>query len=190
MAGLANRLKKLQVMTSEPRPDFSHMSIQELEECQIDFGSKHLGDSFLHVWTSDQPWVMWLIQHYGNSKKSSHQKFLQFAEMKIERAELEGAAIPISEPLTDKDLSWTSKGYGKSSIPKAKAKSHAMGATVMPTLPHDVIEELEDESFEVLPLETEKDAEIQCLQARMLNIENALQQVIQHLGSRQEKAEP
>ena len=49
----------------------------------------------------------------------------------------------------------------------------------MPTLPHDVIEELEDESFEVLPLETEKDAEIQCLQARMLNIENALQQVIQ-----------
>ena len=45
MAGLANRLKKLQVMTSEPRPDFSHMSIQELEECQIDFGSKHLGDS-------------------------------------------------------------------------------------------------------------------------------------------------
>lgn len=65
-----------------------------------------------------------------------------------------------------------------------------MGATVMRTLPHDVIEELEDESFEVLPLETEKDAEIQCLQARMLNIENALQQVIQHLGSRQEKAEP
>ena len=53
----------------------------------------------------------------------------------------------------------------------------------------DEIEELEDESFEVLPLETEKDAEIQCLQARTLNIENALQQVIQHLGSRQEKAE-
>ena len=58
----------------------------QLEESKIDFGTKHAGDSYLHVWTHDQTWVMWMVQHYGNSRKPSHMKFLKFVEMKIEES--------------------------------------------------------------------------------------------------------
>ena len=82
------------------------------------------------------------------------------------------------------------KGRGKSSMPKAKAKSQA---TVPLIHKSGILEELEDfdeETFEMLnPLETEKDAEIQVLQSRMLNIENALQQVICHLEAQKQSQE-
>ena len=105
--------------------------------------------------------------------------------MKIERAELDGTSIPVTTPEIQATPTLTSqKGRGKPSEPKAKAKV----PTNVPLIQKSgILEELQDfdeESFEMLnPLETEKDAEIQCLQSRMLNIENALQQVIGHLAA-------
>ena len=187
MASLAHRLKLVQTTVEEPGPDFSHMSIHDLENCKVDFGTKHAGENYLHVWTNDQPWVMWMVQHYSTSKKFSHRQFLHFVELKIERAELEGTGVPVIEPnLEVPKTSSQPKGHGKSSVIKAKAKAKTQA---YPSQGHvDPLQlefdEFEEESFEVLnPLETEKDAEIQCLQNRMLNIENALQQVIQHLGA-------
>ena len=90
-------------------------------------------------------------------------------------------------PSLDKPTgSLTPLATGKPSVSKAKAK-------VQPKMPPmttaellEEIDEFEEDTFEMLnPLETEKDAEIQCLQNRMLNIENALQQVICHLGAQQ-----
>lgn len=187
MSSLAHRLKKVQVVANEPLPDFSKMSLLELEECKIDFGTKHAGDSYLSVWNQDQPWVMWLIQHYGNSKKPSHMKFLKFVEMKIERAELEGTAVPVTEPsLSTPAGSLTPMATGKPSMSKAKAKSQPKMPPMTTAQLLEEIDDFEEDTFEMLnPLETEKDAEIQCLQNRMLNIENALQQVICHLGAQQ-----
>lgn len=194
MANLAHGLKKIQTVSTEAPPDFSGLWMLEMEESKKDFGTKHHGYSFLHVWTHDQAWVMWLIQAlYGNSKKPSHVKFLKFiVGMKIDGAELEGISVPVTEPALQPISSLPlAKGAGKSLKPKAKVKGQASAASATPGSFLEEIEDFEDEeTFELLqPIETEKDAEIQCLQSRMLNIENALQQVIQHLGAQQASAE-
>lgn len=124
----------------------------------------------------------------STSGPTTNMKFLKFVEMKIERAELEGSTVPVTEPALTKPLPTpVTKGYGKSSLmPKMKAKSQPSTLGAPQFHLHEDSDEFEEDYFQMLnPLETEKDAEIECLQARMLNIENALQQVICHLGAQQ-----
>lgn len=88
----ANRLKKVQVKVEEPLPDFSKMSLAQLENEPITFGTAHKGKSYQEVWNTDHSAL------YGESRKWSHRQFLHYVEMMIERAELTQEGALVTEP--------------------------------------------------------------------------------------------
>ena len=54
---------------------------------EISFGKTHQGKSFNHMWTREQPWVLWFTQHFSKSRKPEHQLFLHYVNLKVERCE-------------------------------------------------------------------------------------------------------
>eukprot|EP00434_Breviolum_minutum_P027646 symbB.v1.2.024453.t1/scaffold2319.1/size82456/2 len=173
---LAKRLQQVQTKVNEPLPDFSKMSLAELENEPITFGTAHKGQSYQEVWHSDQAWILWFTQHYGQSKKASHRQFLHFVELMVERAELTQEAVPVYEP--NKHLPPASKDSGK---PYPKGKCMAK-----PSIPPAGSDETEEDDipsqFDMVEFPNEPvNATIGHLESRMLNLENALSQVIHHL---------
>ncbi len=85
--------------------------------------------------------------------------------MKIERAELEGTSVPVTDPFLETTLTHQPpKGRGKTSMPSAKAKSQINVPLIQKSGLLEELEDFEEETFEMLnPLETEKDAEIQAM---------------------------
>lgn len=189
MSNLAKRLQKVQVPVEEEAPDVSKYSILELERMEIDFGKKHLGSTFKEVWTQDQPWIVWFVGHYPNSKKASHCLFRHYVELMVERAELTDKKVPV---ITPKDpLPKTGVAIGKP-YPKPKAQSGATGSTGQTEgmmMPPELLAEIEDEeepdpneTFEIIrEAEQVENSQVAHLETRMLHMENALSQVIHHL---------
>lgn len=172
---LVQRLKNLQVQANVEPLDLSHLQLEDLRQEKIAFGQKHHGKSFESVWNSDQVWITWVLQHYGSSTKGAHRKLVRYVEL-VERAEQQGNRILVKEDQPEV----STKGFGKSY--QAKPKSQ-------PTRPIEttpILEEAradEEDSFEMVAnqLAQNQQPDVQHLEARMLNLENALQRVISHL---------
>ena len=73
-----------------------NMSMQELEDCVVDFGEVHRGQSFQAVWEDDQQWVAAVARRYAASTDRRHQLFLYFVEAKVERLELLDEVVPLT----------------------------------------------------------------------------------------------
>lgn len=180
MTSLVDRLKKLHVPSNEPVEDFSHLSILELEESVVDFGSTHRGKKFIEMWNNHQSWIQWFTSHYQESKKPSHRKMIAFITLKVERCELEGTQVPRTEATTSTKTK---------SMPKVSPKPKAAG--YKPDL-NALTAELnqEDPSWEEVGLEMdpvddydETKAELATMQTRMLHMENAIQMILQHVSA-------
>ena len=126
MSSLAARLQKVQSPVDQIVPDLSQFSMEELETHTISFGKAHLGDSFQHVWDTDQKWVHWFISHYPTSSKTSHRFFRHFVEMKVERAELTGIRVPLTEPIVLPEPP-ASSGHGNP-LPESKGSSQSQSS--------------------------------------------------------------
>ena len=96
MSNLSQRLQKVQIPFLESQPDLSHLSLQDLMEKKISFGKAHHGKTFEEVWQNEQTWVSWFVNRFANSTKAEHVIFLKFVELKVERAEITGAAVPLT----------------------------------------------------------------------------------------------
>ena len=90
----------VQTHVEENPPDVTQYSILELEKMKVDFGKKHLAATFQEVWSQDQPWIVWFVGHYPNSKKTSHVLFRHYVELMVERAELTEQKVPLVTPQT------------------------------------------------------------------------------------------
>lgn len=177
MSTLSMRLKALQVPGETPQFNFDHLSMKQLEDSVIDFGQAQLGLKYLEVWERHQDWVTWFINKYEKSAKESHQRFLHFVQLKIERAELAGKNIPLN-------------AGPKTSMVKPKMKPKAAPRQIyqVPVANMPDLDEGE-ELFELLPTEEEMSAPaigvpgnpIEHLETRMLHMEDALSRILAHL---------
>ena len=92
------RLQRLHVPAEEPvLEDLSKYSLHQLQSMTVDFGQTHKGKSYLTMWQQHQKWVQWMLQHYPDSKKASHRRIVHYFHMEIERCELEGRSIPLTD---------------------------------------------------------------------------------------------
>lgn len=144
----------------------------------VDFGSTHVGRTYLEMWEGHQSWIRWFVQHYSKSTKRSHRLMIHFIQCKIERHELTGDKVPLTDGDNLKPVAKSkAQGYVKP-MPKAATTSNRW-------IPPDVMDEL-DEKWEDLNPElmaqvsqTETQQQLDVLQSRMLHMENALQTILQ-----------
>lgn len=190
MSSLANRLAKIQEKVETPVPDIDHYTLEELATKQVDFGKTHVGKSYQHMWEHEQGWILWFTQHYAKSTNVKHRLVLKFVELKVSEAENWNHKVKVYP--AENDLKQTIHTVAKAKATSAKAKSQAM--------PSGVTTPLEDESypedeFELLQAmsavaESELKSDVQCLQQRMLNMENMLQQIVVHIQNKEPSPSP
>eukprot|EP00434_Breviolum_minutum_P005586 symbB.v1.2.004926.t1/scaffold281.1/size241006/7 len=193
MSDLALRLQKIQRREAAVLADISHHTLQELSEMKIKFGSTHVGRSFQHMWDVEQEYITWFLQRYSRSTKLDHRLFVRFVELQIQRYEDWGGTVPVTSERAQTQTKQISMTATPKMTPKAKSKSRAAGSQHIEAVPA-FLDMSQEEEFEFLQDEWQAteilnrvnappDPEVQTLQNRMLNLENALQQVINHLQS-------
>ena len=142
MPSLLDRLKKIQEPVNDQPEDLPGYSLQQLEEMVVDFGSTHVGRTYLEMWEGHQSWIRWFVQHYSKSTKRSHRLMIHFIQAKIERHELTGAKVPLTDGDNQKPVAKSkARGYVKP-MPKTATTSTR-------SIPQDVMDEL-DETWEEL----------------------------------------
>ena len=188
MSDLTARLKAVQaVQEQEVKNDLEYLTLADLENEVVSFGEAHLGQTYTQAW-SDQEWVKFMTARYQKSTKESHMKFLRFVELKIEMMEAEMNQRPM-KPKTQGHV-----------VSKAKCRPAAKAATTYTVVSHgepidiswqagedDGVYETEMSETWTMNAPTEQQETIHALQARMLNMEDALQRVIHHLENVQPK---
>ncbi|CAL1138230.1 unnamed protein product [Cladocopium goreaui] len=155
---LSQRLKGLQ-MKSEPNPsDVAHLSIQDLENEMVDFGKKNCGRSYMEVWNTDQEQQMPVVVQTGLGST-------------------EGSGRVVNPPRAKANVKFQ---------PKAKAgvapNSGYQEPTHFPLLDEELQEEIEMyNSLTMVPSPLSQSPEFSAMQERLLNLENALTKVVNHL---------
>jgi hypothetical protein len=172
MASLSSRLRALQIPATTTVESLEHLRLEDLAGETISFGQKHQGRSYLEAW-EDQEWVQFMINRYQGSTKESHRRFLRFVELKIEQLEQAQHVVPPRQHLSGQNR------------PKAQAKPMAKSLATPISL-QDGIDDWDEESEMFIPVTTtyvqgQTSEEVHALQTRMLNMENALTRVIQHI---------
>ena len=169
MSSLSQRLRQLQTAVEPTKHDFSHLSLQQLEETKVDFGQSHLGKKYKEMWQGHQDWVAWFTNRYEKSGKESHQKFLHYVQIKVERAELEGTTVPVCSGGTPTTTHLTAKAKP---LPKKK--------TAIPPAEQVTVWEADEEEFELYPGEIEMGMSAigtECNQPEVIQLEHRMQQV-------------
>jgi hypothetical protein len=147
--------------------------MQELDQMKVEFGTKHVGRTFSDVWNTDQQWIAWFVKHYQASTKGVHRLMIQYIELKVERAELEGEVISVQEPnpqLHQKPPTVVSGKPCPSLMSKAKARPEV----------HTEIDGLTDWDYDVEEM-IQAQPDYQSLADRMGSLENAVQSIVSHL---------
>lgn len=184
MSSLLNRLKNLQIPVESENPslDLSQYALCDMVEFKLDFGKAHLGDTYQHIWETDQGYVRWFIARWGNSTKMEHRVFLHYLECKIDQAELKGDKIAVPRQANPPRVNQGEVGRGKSSsaaalqakskvAPKAKAPASEIPVPVT----FDISEEEDDLGWTVMP------EQVQGLEQRMTQMEGAINTIVMHL---------
>ena len=184
MASLSQRLLQMQTHVAIQVEDLSHLTLEELHTEAISFGQKHRGQSFQETW-KDQEWVSWMVSHYGHSNKTSHRRFLRYVELKLDHHEAQQLPIPVvpqdSLPMTSSGAKGSAKSAGPSPgmiAAKAKIRPQHPGLVHLPDM-EDAGWALEPGTYTQGTMN--QDPNMEAMQQRMLNLENALTRVIQHI---------
>ena len=113
---------QLQAPSEDPLPALPVMSLEQMELQVVNFGQAHRGKTYATVWNTDQSWVTWFASKYHKSTKMEHRMMMRYIQCKLDRAELQGERIPMSQSSSQvPPLHATPKIYP--SAAKAKAKS-------------------------------------------------------------------
>ena len=189
MASLSQRLKKMQVSDDSQLPSIDHLKLEDLESMKVSFGQKHSGSTFSEVWKKDQDWVSFVVNHYATSRKESHRLFIRYVELKLEWHEANMVSIPKVSPIESQGNQqmpvFTRLGAKSKAAPKAAA-DHSTGAGVITHLPDMEPEEWEISSQMYHPgsmnqSPVDQDPSFLEMRERLLNMENVMNRVIQHL---------
>lgn len=193
MASLSQRLSQMQIHVAVQVEDLSHLPLEELSPELINFGQKHRGKSFHDTW-KDQEWVTWMVSHFGNSTKTAHRRFLRYVELKLDHHEAQQLPIPVvpqdSQPMTSSSAHGAAKSAGPSPgmiAEKAKIRPQHPGSVHLPDM-EDAGWALEPGTYALGTMN--QDPNMEAMQQRMLNLENALTRVIHHLEVNSAQAHP
>ena len=153
----------------------NRMTYADLAKETIAFGKAKLGSPFTEV-IEDRRYVAWFVENYKNSTKPSHVKFIRFVHLYVEKQEMKPKA--------------KAKGY-----PQPKPTARSPQELIAEEFPIENASETESESQDDTmweqvsqpPRRASHNAEMNDMQNRLLQIEDMMQQVLQHL-SQQPKA--
>jgi hypothetical protein len=180
---LSSRFDRIMAKTSDDSLDlFQQLTTQEMGAAKVTFGKAHMGRTFMEMWLEEQSWIKWFIRTYSDSQKVEHRKFLIFAEKMISIHEQEHN-LPPMESMEQGVVLPRCKGQ-----PKAKAS-----AAMAPFMSMETSSNIGTEQWDVMDpedllahnarglYEDPHLESIEALQARMLHVESALMEILQHV---------
>ena len=152
---------RLQAVTNQKRhEEFQNMSFDQLSEMRIAFGETKLNQKFIDVITEE-----WFTRKYSESKKPSHQAFLYFVELYVERQELIQDSPKAQEKKPTPSMIMTqSKAAARKPI---DLESHGSWSDSEPSKPWSVVHE----ENQVIQNELSQQND------RISNMENSLSQI-------------
>ena len=66
---------------------FKLLSLDEMGQAKIDFGSAHLGRTYSEIWEKEGKYVKWFQASYHSLNKVNHQKFIHYISLRVTYAE-------------------------------------------------------------------------------------------------------
>lgn len=133
---LADRFQALQ--TQKKTEEFQALSFQELSEMRVTFGEAKLNQKFIDVVEGDPKYTQWFARKYQNSQKESHQAFLYFLQLYVERKELEATSPKVG--MKPKDLNLKPKAKVQPA-PKRLPETGSQGSLSDEETPWDMMHE-------------------------------------------------
>ncbi|CAK8985304.1 Hypothetical protein (Fragment) [Durusdinium trenchii] len=160
---------------TQEEEEYRHLSLTELHNHKISFGTQKKGMTFKEVCDSDHRYVAWFANTYGDSTKHSHKKFLHYVNLYTEHLETQNEGKPKSSAYPG--TMPKSRAQPKSVV-KGKITS-PRGEQTPPTPPSSQISprspRSHNETWELVGEETEHQNQ------RISQIEMAMGQVVQQL---------
>lgn len=190
---LSQRLRNLRNPETMAQQDLSQVSLADLEQEIVKFGTKHVGKSFKQAWL-DQDWVQFMLTRYGQNPCPQHRRFFRYVELMIEHHEQNQMPIVTSNHTRSGTPAYHPMTPG-AAFPKSKAmaKAKAGYAPRMEEVHSSPPIEADEEEWDLDTMTYQWDSmtapnesnnsEVHAMGQRILQMENALQQVIHHLGN-------
>ena len=152
---------------------FKLLSLDEMGQTKIDFGSAHLGRTYSEMWEKEAKYVRWFQASYHSSNKVNHQKFIHYISLRVTYAEHQ-LCLNSQDPRPS-----------PSQRPLHPAiKSNAKAKPIQEVTPQDLADLAEDESWEPvqeIEIQPEIYTEMAAMDTRLQTIEGAMQEIIAHL---------
>ncbi|CAL1135967.1 unnamed protein product [Cladocopium goreaui] len=172
MSDWGARLKRVQeAQLSEETEEIPDVSLEILKMETLTFGQTYVGRTYEELWNQHPSWIKWFYQHYKNSTKAAHKRVIMFIEKRIAEAELSGP-VTSQSPVTPAPKSLAAPKVMPTQ-PKAKSMPRSSAE-------EEIEPELLMEPGNPWPA-TEDRLMMHGLQQRVLNMENAIHQILSHL---------
>ena len=184
MSSLQQRLRAIQTPIEVEVQDLSHLTLEELSQEKVSFGQKHLGQPYAEAW-KDQEWVTFMVSRYGGSTKLEHRRFMKYIDLKVTQHETHQMPIPVVPP-DSVPLQPSAKACSPGMIAAAKPKargghSRAIHLPDMEEGGWSMEPGMEPGMYTSATMTSGGNQEMEAMQQRILNMENALTRVIRHL---------
>jgi hypothetical protein len=174
---LSSRIDRVLQGNPEGLEAFQQLSLAEMAETRVTFGRSHVGKTYEEMWNHEKGWIKWFCKTYQDSSKEEHRKLLIYVDRKVERIEMEHELPPLANPTVQQGIVQPRS----KTMPNAKAT--AVHSVEHPTLEDTNVSEENWEPWDVMmPMHgaevvTHQET-IGALQDRVLNIENALTEIL------------
>ena len=172
---LSNRLDRVLAQGSgESVEAFRQLSVEEMGQHKVTFGKSHIGKTYAEMWQQEKGWIRWFSKTYGDSQKDEHRKILVYIEAMVSQPELTYEMEPLHGAETTQEVIRPA--------PNIMPKSKAMPAAAM--IPMHTFEE---DPWDVMDIRSQTSVGgpqqeiIDALQSRVLTIENALGEILNHV---------
>jgi hypothetical protein len=174
---LSSRINQVFRGNPEGLEAFQQLSLAEVAETRVTFGRTHVGKTCAELWNQEKGWIKWFCKTYQDSTKEEHRKLLIYVGREVERIELEQDLPPLATPTVQQGIV---QPRGKT-MPKAKAA--AVHPVESPTGEDMIVSEEIWEPWDVtMPMNgaevVSQQETMGALQDRVLNIENALTEIL------------
>lgn len=194
MSSLSNRLKQMQQVDMSTLSDLSHLRLGDFEEGVVGFG-KYMTASYQEAW-QDQEWISFVVSRFANSTKETHRRLIRYVELQLEWHESHQTPIMTSPGVSRQPTGLSHPVTNMSrlgSLPKAKPKAAAGRSTAtsiaVPVTTHlpdmesdwDELDSVTYHHGSMNPTPLSQDPNFQEMRERLLNMENVMGRVIEHL---------
>ena len=171
---LSSRLDRVLAQGStESVENFRKLSVEEMGQHKVTFGKSHIGKTFAEMWESEKGWIRWFSKTYGDSQKDEHKKILAYIEAMVAQHEM----IYEMDPLLV-DAQEVIQPRAKV-MPKSKAMPAMPASDMIPS------SNVAEDPWDVMDIRTQSSVEnqeiIDALQTRVLNMENAIGEILNHI---------